>query len=399
MNKGIRIAKIFGITVKVDWSWLLILLLVIWNLSTAFSQLHPDWELWFTILIAIIAALLFFLSVLIHELAHSLVAKGQGIPVNSITLFLFGGVSNIREEPKSPGSEFLMAILGPVTSLVLGFVLLLVSGIGLQVGNVNIEQPMEFIQDLGAVRTLAVWLGSINIILGIFNLIPGFPLDGGRVLRSIFWAITNNLRKATRWASIIGQIIAWGMIISGIAMIFGVRIPFFGEGLANGVWLILIGWFLNNAASSGYEQMIVRNVLEGVPVRQVTKRNPPTVPGNIGVDALIEDYIMQTDDHAFPVMEDDRLIGIVCLDDVRSIGSADRAKKQVRDIMTPRSELITVGPEEDAHKALQALARNAIRQLVVLEDDQLVGLVRRRDIVRFLQLQSDAIEHPKPLKP
>jgi CBS domain-containing protein len=242
-------------------------------------------------------------------------------------------------------------------------------------------------------------LGSINIILGIFNLIPGFPLDGGRVLRSIFWALTNNLRKATRWASIIGQIIAWGMIISGIAMIFGVRIPFFGEGLANGVWLILIGWFLNNAASSGYEQMIVRNVLEGVPVRQVTKRNPPTVPGNIGVDALIEDYIMQTDDHAFPVMEDDRLIGIVCLDDVRSIGSADRAKKQVRDIMTPRSELITVGPEEDAHKALQALARNAIRQLVVLEDDQLVGLVRRRDIVRFLQLQSDAIEHPKPLKP
>ncbi len=399
MNKGIRIAKIFGITVKVDWSWLLILLLVIWNLSTAFSQLHPDWELWFTILIAIIAALLFFLSVLIHELVHSLVAKGQGIPVNSITLFLFGGVSNIREEPKSPGSEFLMAILGPVTSLVLGFVLLLVSGIGLQVGNMNLEQPMEFIQDLGAVRTLAVWLGSINIILGIFNLIPGFPLDGGRVLRSIFWAITNNLRKATRWASIIGQIIAWGMIISGIAMIFGVRIPFFGEGLANGVWLILIGWFLNNAASSGYEQMIVRNVLEGVPVRQVTKRNPPTVPGNIGVDALIEDYIMQTDDHAFPVMEDDRLIGIVCLDDVRSIGSADRAKKQVRDIMTPRSELITVGPEEDAHKALQVLARNAIRQLVVLEDDQLVGLVRRRDIVRFLQLQSDAIEHPKPLKP
>jgi Zn-dependent protease len=399
MKKGIRIAKIFGITVKVDWSWLLILLLVIWNLSTAFSQLHPDWELWFTILIAIIAALLFFLSVLIHELAHSLVAKGQGIPVNSITLFLFGGVSNIREEPKSPGSEFLMAILGPVTSLVLGFVLLLVSGIGLQVGNMNIEQPMELIQDLGAVRTLAVWLGSINIILGIFNLIPGFPLDGGRVLRSIFWALTNNLRKATRWASIIGQIIAWGMIISGIAMIFGVQIPFFGEGLANGVWLILIGWFLNNAASSGYEQMVVRNVLEGVPVRQVTKRNPPTVPGNIGVDALIEDYIMQTDDHAFPVMEDDRLIGIVCLDDVRSIGSADRAKKQVRDIMTPRSELISVGPEEDAHKALQALARNAIRQLVVLENDQLVGLVRRRDIVRFLQLQSDAIEHPKPLKP
>jgi Zn-dependent protease len=391
MNKGIRIARIFGITIRIDWSWLLILLLVIWNLSTAFSQFHPDWDLWYTILIATIAALLFFISVLTHEMAHSLVARSQGIPVNSITLFLFGGVSNIREEPKSPGAEFLMAILGPVTSLVLGFVLILISGIGLRVGDINNLQPMQFIQDLSAVRTLAVWLGSINIILGIFNLIPGFPLDGGRVLRSIFWAITNNLRKATRWASYIGQAIAWAMIISGIAMIFGVRIPFFGEGLANGVWIILIGWFLNNAARRSYQQLIVRDVLEGIPVRRVTKKNPPTVPLDIRVDTLIEDYIMQTDDHAFPVMEDGRLAGIVCLDDVRNLGRENRDVRTVADIMTPRSALITIGPEEEAHEALRLLAENDIRQLIVMEEDQMVGLVRRRDIVRFLQLQSGEI--------
>ncbi len=391
MNKGIRIANIFGITVRIDWSWLLILLLTIWNLSAAFSQFHPDWDLWYTILIATIAALLFFMSVLTHEMAHSLVARSQGIPVNSITLFLFGGVSNIREEPKSPGSEFLMAILGPVTSLVLGFGLLLLSGIGLQMESVNRLQPMQYIQDLGAVRTLAVWLGSINVILGIFNLIPGFPLDGGRVLRSIFWAITKNLRKATRWASFIGQVIAWAMIVSGVAMIFGVQIPFFGEGLANGVWIILIGWFLNNAASRGYQQLVVRDVLEGIPVRRVAQKNPPTVPSDISVDVLIEDYIMQTDDHAFPVMEEGRLAGIVCLDDVRNLARGDRGKKKVADIMTPRSELVTVSPEDEAHQALRALAEKDIRQLVVMDGEQMIGLVRRRDIVRYLQLQSDEI--------
>lgn len=272
MNKGMRIAKLFGIKIRVDWSWLLILLLVIWNLSSAFSQAHPDWSLTFTITIGLAAALLFFLSVLLHELAHSLVAKSQGIPVESITLFLFGGVSNIRDEPKSPGNEFWMAILGPFTSLLIGFVLLLISGIGLNFQSFQEIQPMNFLGELNAVQTLSIWLGSINILLGIFNLIPGYPLDGGRVLRSILWAITKNLRKATRWASYVGQAIAWVMILSGIAMVFGFRIPLVGQGLVNGIWLIFIGWFLNNAANKGYRQLVVKDILEDVPVRRMTDR-------------------------------------------------------------------------------------------------------------------------------
>lgn len=389
MNKGIRLFKIFGITIRIDWSWLLILILVVWNLSSAFSQVHSDWSTAFTILMGVTAGLIFFLSVLLHELAHSLVAKAQGIPVSSITLFLFGGVSNIREEPKSPGSEFVMAILGPITSLVIGFVLILIASIGIETPNLRDIQPMAFIGQLNAGRTLALWLGSINIILGLFNLIPGYPLDGGRVLRSIFWAISKNLRKATLWASIIGQFIAWVMIVSGIAMIFGVQIPFFGQGLANGVWMILIGWFLNNAASRGYQQLVVRDVLEGVPVRKMTKRNPPTVPAGISVDELIENYIMQTDDHAFPVMEAGKLVGIVCLDDIRPIPGVERSSKKVSDIMTPHSELITIGADDDASDALNAISKRSIRQLVVMEGDQMIGLVRRRDIVRFLQLQSE----------
>lgn len=389
MNRGIKIAQLFGIKIRIDWSWLLILLLVVWNLSSTFAQVHPDWTIIFSILMGIAAALLFFLSVLLHELAHSLVAKKQGIPVNSITLFLFGGVANIREEPKSPGNEFWMAILGPVTSLVIGFILLLLSGTGLNPQNLQNIDPMEFIGSLGALQTLFAWVGSINITLGLFNLVPGYPLDGGRVLRSILWAVTDNLRKATRWASYVGQVIAWALIIGGIAMVFGLRIPILGQGLVNGFWLILIGWFLNNAARRGYQELVIRDVLEDVPVRKMTKKDPVTVPADITVDELIEQYIMQTDDHAFPVLQDNVLLGIVCLDDVRRVPGVERNTKRVRDIMTPRAELITISPDDSANEALRKISKNDIRQLVVLQDEQMVGLVRRRDIVRFLQLQSD----------
>jgi Zn-dependent protease/CBS domain-containing protein len=388
-NNGIRIAKLFGIKIRIDWSWLLILLLVVWNLSAAFSQMHPDWGLPLTISIAVSAALLFFLSVLLHELAHSLVAKAQGIPVDSITLFLFGGVANIREEPKSPGNEFVMAILGPVTSLVIGFILLLIASIGLPRQQILQAQPMETLQQFTPLRTIAFWLGSINVVLGLFNLIPGFPLDGGRVLRSILWALTQNLRKATRWAAYVGQVIAWGLIISGIAMIFGMRLPFFGEGLVNGVWLIFIGWFLNNAASSSYQQLMVRNFLVDVPVKRMTKRNPPTVPGDITVDVLIDDYIMQTDDHAFPVMDGDRLVGIVSLEDIRRLPGELRSQRLVSEIMTPRSEIKTIPPDGDAFDALMTISRNSVRQLVVMDGDEMFGLVRRTDIIRFLQIQSE----------
>ncbi len=389
MDRGIRIAKLFGIKIQIDWSWLLILALIVWNLASTFAQVHPNWSTALTILIGVIAALLLFLSVLAHELAHSLVAKSQGLEVNNITLYLFGGAANIREEPKSPGNEFLMAIIGPVTSIVLGSLLLLVSGVGLGVQDIQNIEPMAFLSSLSAFRTLSIWLGSVNLALGIFNLIPGFPLDGGRVLRSIIWAITDNLRKATRWASYVGQAIAWLMIIVGMSMIFGIRIPFFGEGLINGVWLILIGWFLNNASRQSYQQLIIRDVLADVPVRLMTKRNPPTVSSDITVDDLIENYIMQTDDHAFPVMHEGELVGIVCLDDVRKVPKTERLQKNISEIMTPRSELITITPNDPAVEALTSISQNAVRQLIVIEDDQFFGLVRRRDIVRFLQLQAD----------
>jgi Zn-dependent protease len=233
--------------------------------------------------------------------------------VRNITLFLFGGVSNIERDPDSPKSEFLVTIVGPLMSFAIGVVLLLiVSAIGQPIGSVsNASSARTTLQQLGPLSVMLLWLGSINVLLGVFNLIPGFPLDGGRVLRSILWAITGDLRRATRWASGVGQAVAWLFIVIGIGMVFGISVPFFGTGLIGGLWLAFIGWFLNSAAVQSYQQIVVHDILEGVPVARMMRPYPPTVPSTISVSTLVHQHVMGTDDHAFPVVDDSRLVGMV----------------------------------------------------------------------------------------
>jgi Zn-dependent protease/predicted transcriptional regulator len=384
LRNGFSIGHIFGINIRIDWSWLFILALVTWNLSVIFGDTHPQWSTGERWGIGLGVALLFFASVLAHELAHSLVAKAQGIPVRSITLFLFGGVSNIQQDPSSPGAEFLMAFVGPLTSIVLGVILLLVAGAGIGAVGV-VTNPIQFLSQLSVGSVILVWLGSINVILGAFNLIPGFPLDGGRVLRSILWGLSGNLRRATRWASWVGQAIAWVMIIAGISMVFGVQIPFFGTGLISGLWLAFIGWFLNTASSQSYQQFVVHDILEGVPVERIMRTDPPTVPEDSSVSTLVHDHAMGGDDYGFPVVYGDRLVGIVTLDDVRRVPHQEWDSTSIRAIMTPADRLITVTPDEDGADALNKLAQNDVRQLPVVRGNELVGLLRRQDIVRWLQ--------------
>lgn len=389
MTGGIRIGRIFGINIRIDWSWLFIFFLIAWNLGTSFSRLHPDWGTGLAWVIGVVAALLFFVSVLIHELAHSLVAVSQGVPVRGITLFLFGGVSNIQRDPPSPKAEFLIAIVGPIASIVIGVVLTWLVGVSL--GPIDtVTATEEAISLLNPVATMFAWLGSINILLALFNLIPGFPLDGGRVLRSILWAATNNLRQATRWATWVGQAIAWLFIIAGIAMVFGARVPLLGAGLINGLWLAFIGWFLNTAASQSYQQLVMQEVLEDVPVARLMRRNPPTTSGSSSVSQLVYDYAMGTDDYAFPVMDGDKLIGIVTLDDVRSVSRDQWDATRVADIMTPVDRLVLTTINEDAADAVRKLIERDVRQLPVMHEGRLAGLLRRRDIMRWLQLHSDA---------
>jgi Zn-dependent protease len=390
MRSGFKLGKLFGIQIRVNWSWLLIFFLITWNLATTFGSAHDNWGSVLRWGIAVLGALLFFTSVLAHELAHSLVAKSRGMTVQSIRLHLFGGVSNIQQEPPSPGAEFTMAALGPLTSLVIGTLLLAGVNLTTDVPTTRSINPQDFIANLSPIQTIFAWLGSVNVILGLFNLIPGFPLDGGRVLRAIFWGITDNLRQATHWASRIGQGIAWLLIFSGISMAFGVTLPIFGTGLISGLWLAFIGWFMHNAAVQSYQQLIIRDILEDVPVSDLMRKDPPTVSASTTVDTLVHSHIMQSDDHAFPVLEQNQMVGIVTLDDVRSVNRDAWAATSVEDIMTPIDQLSVVSPDDCADEALKQLMGTDVRQLPVLDGEKdLRGVLRRRDILKWLQLETD----------
>ncbi len=394
MNRGLRIGQIFGINIYIDASWVLIFLLVIWSLASGlFPAWHPEWGAGLRWGVALVASLLFFCSILLHELSHSVVAKARGLPVRRITLFLFGGVSNIEREPPTPKTEFLMAVVGPLTSIVLGIIFLALARIGVTSSERMLETPREVMLELGPVATLLLWLGPINIFLGIFNLLPGFPLDGGRVLRSILWQATGSLQRATRWATGVGRVIGWLFILTGIAMAFGARVPIFGTGFVSGLWLVFIGWFLSNAATASYQQTIIHNLLEDVPVSRLMRANVPTVAPNLTISTLVYEHVMGTDEQAFPVVENDQMIGLVCLEDIRRVPRDQWDHLTVGDIMTRAGQLDVVAAREDASEALEKLTRRDVRQIPVVDNGHLVGLLRRRDILKWLDVQSSAELH------
>ncbi|MGD8850755.1 MAG: CBS domain-containing protein, partial [Anaerolineales bacterium] len=275
------------------------------------------------------------------------------------------------------------------TSIVLGLIFILISGVSMGAVLPVQGQGLEALSGLSPLTTMLLWLGPINLILGIFNLVPGFPLDGGRILRSILWSMTDNLRRATRWASFVGQGIAWLMIVAGIAMIFGFQIPFFGTGFVNGLWLAFIGWFLHSASAQSYRQVVVNDILEDIPVERMMKREVPKVNADITVTQLVQE-IMDSDDYAFIVMDGDQMAGIVTLQDMRKVNKARWDEIRVREIMTPRDQLEIATPDQDAAQVLSTITRQDIRQIPVVQDGQLLGVLRRRDIIRWLQIHSDA---------
>lgn len=388
MNSGFRLGKILGINIHIDWSWLLIFALVSWSLATSFSAAHPDWSITLRWGLAVVAALLFFTSILLHELAHSLVARYRGIPVRRITLFIFGGVSNIQKEPDSPFSEFLITIVGPLTSFILGSIFLVLGAGTFALGNTISADLTIALSNFSPLSTILLWLGSVNVLIAMFNLIPGFPLDGGRIVRSILWAVTDDLTRATRWASYLGQAVAWVLMLVGVSMMFGLNIPILGSGFVNGIWMLFIGWFLQNAAIQSYQKVVIQDVLEDVPVRRLMIQDVPSVDADLTVRELIDNHILQSDHQAFVALEGEKMVGLVTFDDVRKVDSEARDSKLVRDVMTPSEKLLVVAPEEGASDAFNRLQSGNIRQLPVVSGEGIVGLLRRKDIVRWLQLQS-----------
>jgi Zn-dependent protease/predicted transcriptional regulator len=387
MGNGFHLGRIAGIDVRVDWSLLIVFFLITFSLAAVlFPAWHPDWSPGLSVTMALIAAVAFFASVLAHELSHALVGRSRGIVVRRITLFIFGGMAHMENEPRNWRAELWMAIVGPITSLVLGGIFLLLAGLFVNPGAVTPEHPELTLAALGPVPTVLAWLGNINIILGLFNLVPGFPLDGGRVLRALMWGITGDMHRATRWASQGGQFFAWLLIAGGAAMMLGVRIPFFGAGLVPGLWLAFIGWFLNNAALISYRQLLVREVLEDVPVGRLMQTRFTRVPPDIRVDTLVHEHLLGTDQRAFPVFEDSHFLGIVCLHDIRSIPPGEWPQTRVAQIMTPAERLAYADAHEDAAAVLERLAKRQVNQLPVLERGELQGFVRREDIMRWLSL-------------
>lgn len=387
MNSGFRLGRIAGIDVYLDWSLLIVFFLIVFSLGSALFPLwHPEWSPVHAWLTAIAAALLFFVSVLLHELSHALVGRRQGVGVKRITLFVFGGMAQIENEPRTWRAELWMAIVGPITSLVIGAACAIAAVSIAGEANIDPDNIEQTLTGLGTLPTLLLWLGQINILLALFNMVPGFPLDGGRVLRAALWGLTGNLRQATRLASGAGQLFAWILIVSGLAMMLGVRIPIFGTGFVGGLWISFIGWFLNNAALMSYRQLLIKESLEDLPVTRLMQTGFKVVPPDLPVDRLVDEYFLHSDQRGFPVVAGDRLIGMACLEDVRKIERGAWPSRIVRDIMTPAGSLMQVGPRDDVHKALSLLGEGKVNQLPVVDDGQVRGLVRREDILKWLSL-------------
>lgn len=380
MGGGFKIMTIRGIAISIHVSWLLAVAIITWSLGAYFHQHFPDWGASVPYVVAAICALLLFVAVLLHELAHSFTARALGLPVNSITLFIFGGVSNLSREPDNARTELLVAVAGPLTSLVLAGVFY-----ALYLLSLASHWPSEVLAALG-------YLSSINLALALFNLIPGFPLDGGRVFRSLVWMITGKRRTATRIASVVGQ---------GIGIVFilvGVYVAFVSGDIISGIWLAFIGWFLQSAAGASYQQAVMDQALRGVEVQNVMDRAPRGVSRITTLEDIVYGHMLAGNQRSVPVVDPDgRLRGLVTLSDLQKVPREQWADTSVTDAMTPADALVTVQPHEDLAHALQALAANRYHQLPVVEDAHLVGMLDRAHVLQWIHLREQLGQGGRPL--
>lgn len=369
LKGGIPIGRLFGVSLRLHYSWFVIFAVVTWSLTANYFPVQfPDWNLGLSLLAGVVTSLLFFGSILAHELMHSVIGNALGIPIHEITLFIFGGVAQMSEEPKRPKDEFRMAIAGPLTSLAIGGVFWAIYFL--------IADGWEF------ALAVSYWLGLINVFLAVFNLIPGFPLDGGRVLRSILWWRSQNLRTATRTASNVGRAVGFLFVFGGVFLIF--------QGLLfNGLWLALIGWFLERAAVGSYRQISLQDALKGHSASEVMTRDCPTVDPELTVDRLVNDQILAQGRRCFPVASDDQVLGLVTLHNVKSIPRELWPTRTMRQAMTPFDKLKSVSPTEDLSSVLKVLTESNINQVLVVEDDSIVGVIGRDNLLSFINIRSE----------
>lgn len=369
--RGFRLGSILGFEIRIDFSWFIIFFLILWSLSSGlFPASFPGLETGVYLVMGVVGTILFFATLLAHELSHSLVARAKGIPVEGITLFIFGGVSQTRLDAESPGDEFQIAGVGPLVSIVIAVLCGLISSLGNQLGWTV------------AITGVFAYLAYANLAIAIFNLLPGFPLDGGRLFRSIIWKLTGNLTKATRIASIGGRMLGYLIVFWGFwQMLRGY--------LWGGLWLLLIGWFLNNAAEASYQEQLVRMGLEGARAWQAMKRSPETVSPHLTLRELVDEYFFLRRYHSFPVVENETLVGIITLNQVKEVPQEQWHERTVQDTMIPLAEGVVVCPQEKLSDVLQKMEDSGLRRVLVVQEGKLKGIITASDITRWLRRGRD----------
>jgi Zn-dependent protease/CBS domain-containing protein len=360
-----RVGRIIGIEIRIDSSWAVIALLITYSMYLRLDVLYPELQGGGAVALAILSAVLFFGSVLVHELAHALVSEARGIRVQDITLFLFGGATRARVESRGPRAEFLIALVGPLTSgLVAGLF-----GILAGLGSGLLSSPLA-----GTFGYLA-WT---NLLLAGFNLVPGFPLDGGRLLRSAIWKATGSLSRATRIASTAGQVVGWLLVAAGVASLLA------GD-LAGGIWFAFIGWFLVQAARSSYQDLQLQQLLGGVEAEEVMAADLVRIPPEVSLQEAVDDYFMRYDHGGFPVEEQGRTIGLLTLRALRRVPRTQWPTRRVREAMVPLSDQVVVAPDARMDGVVGKLQDGEAGRVLVAQDDEVVGIITPSDLTRWLR--------------
>jgi Zn-dependent protease/predicted transcriptional regulator len=370
---GIPIGRLFGLDIRIDISWLIIFSLVVLSMYGSFARGFPDLSPGAAWGAALATTLLFFVCLLLHEISHSVVARVKGVDVAGITLFMFGGVSQIRQEPRRPSDEFTIAVVGPVTSALLGVFFLVLR---------RAFSPDSLPYDASG------WLGRINFALAVFNLLPGLPLDGGRMLRAAVWGATKDIRRATRVASTMGSVIAFGLVGWGILEVL------WNGRFINGLWLGLIGWFLLVASRQSMSQAELKENLRRLRVQQAMRSSCPDVSLHLPVDQFVDEHIFRRGGKCFFVTDDEGLRGLVTLDDVRRIDRDEWPTTSVGDIMVPLPDVKSVRPSDSLLVAFERMNEHSLSQLPVVDEGRVVGILTRNDIFRLVARFLELTEQP-----
>lgn len=358
-----KIVTIMGIPIRVHFSWLIVFGLITWLLSSRyFPQVTPDLPFVSYWISGVLAALLLFASVAFHELAHSYVAKKYKLGIESITLFIFGGVAKMKGDPPDPKAEFWIAIAGPLSSFFLSAFFFVLT-----------------INTAGGAKALFAYLAQINLILGVFNLVPGFPMDGGRVLRSVIWGKKKDYAYATQKASSIGRGVALFFIFFGLFSIF--------TGGPGGLWLMFIGWFLYSAAQASYQQATLQETLSGIKVEDIMVTDMKILNPSITIDKAVDEYFLRYGYGGFPVIDDGKFLGILTLKEVKNVPREDWGRVKVSDKLVPHDKKWEVSPDADVMKALELMIKEDKGRIMVTEKDKIIGLITRNGIARYIQIR------------